>query len=115
MGKNLRLQLSCQKAHRIVLVFSAALCALCVSALDVGVKLRHHFRSRATVRFPNPAPRFCQRQDKKANTREETPMQPQLTLERQRQIIMKVSWRLLPLIVLCYLINYIDRTNVSFA
>ncbi len=42
-------------------------------------------------------------------------MQPQLTLERQRQIIMKVSWRLLPLIVLCYLINYIDRTNVSFA
>jgi len=42
-------------------------------------------------------------------------MQPQLTLERQRLIIMKVSWRLLPLIVLCYLINYIDRTNVSFA
>ena len=58
---------------------------------------------------------FFKRQDKKANTREETPMQPQLTLERQRQIIMKVSWRLLPLIVLCYLINYIDRTNVSFA
>ena len=42
-------------------------------------------------------------------------MQPQVSPERQRQIIMKVSWRLLPLIVLCYLINYIDRTNVSFA
>jgi len=33
----------------------------------------------------------------------------------QRKVILKVSWRLLPLIVLCYLINYIDRTNVSFA
>ncbi len=42
-------------------------------------------------------------------------MPPQLTPERQRAVILKVSWRLLPLIVLCYLINYIDRTNVSFA
>jgi MFS transporter, ACS family, tartrate transporter len=42
-------------------------------------------------------------------------MQPQLTIEQQRAVILKVSWRLLPLIVLCYLINYIDRTNVSFA
>jgi ACS family tartrate transporter-like MFS transporter len=42
-------------------------------------------------------------------------MPPQLTPERQRQIILKVSWRLMPLIVICYLINYIDRTNVSFA
>ena len=33
----------------------------------------------------------------------------------QRKVILKVSWRLLPLIVLCYLITYIDRTNVSFA
>jgi ACS family tartrate transporter-like MFS transporter len=39
----------------------------------------------------------------------------QLSPERQRKTILKVSWRLLPLIVLCYLINYIDRTNVSFA
>ena len=29
--------------------------------------------------------------------------------------MLKVSWRLLPLIVLCYLMAYIDRTNVSFA
>jgi len=42
-------------------------------------------------------------------------MSTQLAPERQRQIILKVSWRLLPLIVICYLINYIDRTNVSFA
>ena len=42
-------------------------------------------------------------------------MQPQLSPELQRKTILKVSWRLLPLIVLCYLVNYIDRTNVSFA
>jgi ACS family tartrate transporter-like MFS transporter len=42
-------------------------------------------------------------------------MSTQLAPERQRQIILKVSWRLLPLIVICYLVNYIDRTNVSFA
>ena len=42
-------------------------------------------------------------------------MQTQLAPEQQRKTILKVSWRLLPLIVLCYLVNYIDRTNVSFA
>lgn len=42
-------------------------------------------------------------------------MQTPLTLDRQRKTMMKVSWRLLPLIVVCYLVNYIDRTNVSFA
>ncbi len=35
--------------------------------------------------------------------------------EFQRRTMLKVSWRLLPLIVLCYLMAYIDRTNVSFA
>ncbi len=42
-------------------------------------------------------------------------MQVQFSPEFQRRTILKVSWRLLPLIVICYLINYIDRTNVSFA
>jgi ACS family tartrate transporter-like MFS transporter len=42
-------------------------------------------------------------------------MQTQLSPELQRKLILKVSWRLLPLIVICYLVNYIDRTNVSFA
>ncbi len=35
--------------------------------------------------------------------------------ELQRRTILKISWRLLPLIVLSYLIAYIDRTNVAFA
>jgi MFS transporter, ACS family, tartrate transporter len=39
----------------------------------------------------------------------------QFTPEQQRKTMLKVSWRLMPLIVLCYLVNYIDRTNVSFA
>ena len=42
-------------------------------------------------------------------------MQSRFSPELQRRTILKVSWRLLPLIVVCYLINYIDRTNVSFA
>ncbi len=42
-------------------------------------------------------------------------MPSQLSPELQRKTILKVSWRLLPLIVVCYLVNYIDRTNVSFA
>jgi MFS transporter, ACS family, tartrate transporter len=47
--------------------------------------------------------------------REATIMQAQFSPELQRRTILKVSWRLLPLIVVCYLVNYIDRTNVSFA
>ena len=42
-------------------------------------------------------------------------MQSQFSPELKRRTILKVSWRLLPLIVVCYLINYIDRTNVSYA
>jgi ACS family tartrate transporter-like MFS transporter len=42
-------------------------------------------------------------------------MQMQPAPEFQRKTILKVSRRLLPLIVLCYLVAYIDRTNVSFA
>jgi ACS family tartrate transporter-like MFS transporter len=42
-------------------------------------------------------------------------MQTGFTLEQQRKAIRKVSWRLLPLIVMSYLVAYIDRTNISFA
>jgi ACS family tartrate transporter-like MFS transporter len=35
--------------------------------------------------------------------------------EFQRRTILKISWRLLPLIVVAYLVAYIDRTNVAFA
>lgn len=37
------------------------------------------------------------------------------TSELARRTILKVSWRLLPLVVVSYLIAYIDRTNVAFA
>ncbi len=33
----------------------------------------------------------------------------------ESRTIRKVSWRLLPLIVIAYLVAYIDRTNVAFA
>jgi ACS family tartrate transporter-like MFS transporter len=35
--------------------------------------------------------------------------------EVERRTIRRVAWRLLPLIVIIYLVAYIDRTNVSFA
>ncbi|HWH49623.1 MAG TPA: MFS transporter [Burkholderiales bacterium] len=42
-------------------------------------------------------------------------MDPRFTSEFQRKTILQISWRLLPLIVVSYLVAYIDRTNVSFA
>lgn len=42
-------------------------------------------------------------------------MDSRFTPEFQKKTILKVSWRLLPLIVVSYLVAYIDRTNVSFA
>ena len=35
--------------------------------------------------------------------------------EIESRTIHRVAWRLLPLIVIIYLVAYIDRTNVSFA
>ena len=42
-------------------------------------------------------------------------MDPRFTPEFRRRTILKVSWRLLPLVVVAYLVAYIDRTNVAFA
>ncbi len=42
-------------------------------------------------------------------------MDPRFTPEFQRSTILRISWRLLPLIVVSYLVAYIDRTNVAFA
>jgi ACS family tartrate transporter-like MFS transporter len=39
----------------------------------------------------------------------------QVTPELQRRTILKLSWRLLPLIVVSYLVAYMDRTNIAFA
>ena len=40
---------------------------------------------------------------------------PRFTPEFQRSTILRISWRLLPLIVVSYLVAYIDRTNDAFA
>ena len=43
-------------------------------------------------------------------------MQPQeQTLEMERRVIGKVSQRLVPFLILCYFVAYLDRVNVSFA
>ena len=42
-------------------------------------------------------------------------MDARFTPEFRRRTILKVSWRLLPLIVVAYLVAYIDRTNIAVA
>jgi len=42
-------------------------------------------------------------------------MDTRFTPDFRRRTIVKVSWRLLPLVVVSYLVAYIDRTNVAFA
>src|SRR4051812_15738309 len=34
---------------------------------------------------------------------------------RERRVFAKVAWRLMPLLITAYILNYLDRTNVSFA
>ncbi|HEX4985261.1 MAG TPA: MFS transporter [Burkholderiales bacterium] len=42
-------------------------------------------------------------------------MDSRFTPEFQRRTIARVSWRLLPLVVVAYLVAYIDRTNIAVA
>jgi MFS transporter, ACS family, tartrate transporter len=42
-------------------------------------------------------------------------MTPQADRALELRTIRKVSWRLLPLIIVIYLVNYVDRTNISIA
>jgi D-galactonate transporter len=35
--------------------------------------------------------------------------------EAERRVFSKIGWRLMPLLILSYVLNYLDRTNVSFA
>src|SRR5262245_47638983 len=43
-----------------------------------------------------------------------TSIQP-LTDAEQAATVRKVTWRLIPLLFLCYVIAYVDRINVGFA
>lgn len=42
-------------------------------------------------------------------------MDPRFTPEFQRRTVLKVWWRLLPLVIVAYLVAYIDRTNIAVA
>ena len=42
-------------------------------------------------------------------------MPPALSAEQQRALFRRISLRLLPLVIVSYLMAYIDRTNISFA
>ncbi|HYJ17853.1 MAG TPA: MFS transporter, partial [Burkholderiales bacterium] len=42
-------------------------------------------------------------------------MDSRFTPELQRRTVVKVWWRLLPLVIVSYLVAYIDRTNIAVA
>jgi len=37
------------------------------------------------------------------------------TQEAERRVFAKIAWRLMPILTISYILNYLDRTNVSFA
>jgi MFS family permease len=37
------------------------------------------------------------------------------TVDQERRVFAKIAWRLMPLLTASYILNYLDRTNVSFA
>jgi sugar phosphate permease len=41
--------------------------------------------------------------------------QVHLTTEQSRNLYSKITWRLIPLMFICYIIAYVDRINVGFA
>ena len=45
----------------------------------------------------------------------QTGMQPPLTDAEGEQLLGRALWRILPFIFACYVISYLDRTNVGFA
>ena len=40
---------------------------------------------------------------------------PEVASEVASKIVSKVAWRLVPLLMLCYFVAFLDRVNVSFA
>jgi MFS transporter, ACS family, tartrate transporter len=45
-------------------------------------------------------------------------LSPAAALERaeaERRVFAKIGWRLMPLLILSYILNYLDRTNIGFA
>ena len=36
-------------------------------------------------------------------------------MDLEKHVVAKVSWRLIPYLFLCYILNYLDRFNISFA
>ena len=36
-------------------------------------------------------------------------------IDAERRVFAKIGWRLMPVLILSYILNYLDRTNVSFA
>ena len=37
------------------------------------------------------------------------------TTDAERRVFAKIGWRLMPILILAYIFNYLDRNNVGFA
>ncbi|MGH8374104.1 MAG: MFS transporter, partial [Pseudomonas sp.] len=40
---------------------------------------------------------------------------PAVSHDEEKALVSKVAWRLMPLIMVCYLFAFFDRINISFA
>jgi ACS family tartrate transporter-like MFS transporter len=50
-----------------------------------------------------------------SRSRSRPPTVPQLTATSEDRVFVKIAWRLMPLLVAGYVLNYLDRNNVGFA
>lgn len=45
----------------------------------------------------------------------EAGVSPSVSHDAEKALVRKVAWRLMPLIMVCYLFAFFDRINISFA
>jgi MFS transporter, ACS family, tartrate transporter len=44
-----------------------------------------------------------------------SPAPPPASTEAERRVFMKIGWRLMPVLIVSYVLNYLDRTNIAYA
>src|SRR5262245_49555288 len=68
--------------------------------MSIAIKLRHHIAGTPMTQTTVPAIKA---------------LPSTITASDEARVYRKVSWRLLPFLMLCYLVAYLDRVNVGFA
>src|SRR5580765_2413821 len=68
--------------------------------MSIALKVRHHIAGPSMTESTVPAMKA---------------LPSTITTSDEEGVYRKVSWRLLPFLMLCYLVAYLDRVNVGFA